>query len=192
MWEAPGTETETGGWTVLPRWSVVLILRPRLHRRCWSWLRSAGASDWAPALDWNCPWAEWAERPAARHRAHHPTQGHIWKTRAVRNRKDLQQTLPGDRERDLHTGALSAAAVTGAHLRTAVTDVQVIQSPRLLLIEWCRLKPAEACGCGPVRLPQKTMKNVSILKSHYNTGCWMLNAVEFWLAEGYSNVCNYF
>ncbi len=161
---------------VLPRWSAALTLRPRLHRHCWSCRRSAGASDWAPELDWNCPWAERAERAEAHRRTRRPTQGHIWKTRAVRNSKDLQQALRGEHESDLHTGALSAAAAAGAHLRTAVTDVQVIQSPRLLLIEWRRLEPAEACGRGPKRLTHKTTKYLSILRNHYTTGCWMLDS----------------
>lgn len=89
----------------------------------------------------------------------------------MRNRKDLQQALRGEGESDLHTGALSAAAAAGAHLRTAVTDVQVIQSPRLLLIERRRLEPAEARGCGPERLTQKATKYLSILRSHYTTDC---------------------
>ena len=36
-----------------------------------------------------------------------------------------------------------------AHVGTAVSDVEVVQGPGLLLVERSLLEPAEACGWGP-------------------------------------------
>lgn len=165
MWESQeSSNCEMDG---LPRWSAALILRPQLHKRCWSCRRSAGASDWVPELDWNCPSAEQAKRPEAHRKTHRPTQGHIWKKRAMSNREDLQQALHSDHKTDLHTRALSAASTARTHFRTAVTNVQVIQSPRLLLIERCRLEPTEACGGGPERC-HKRQQNTVQFKCFYS------------------------
>ncbi len=118
-------------------------------------------------------------------------QGHISFIILVKKKKKIvnrivTSLLRGEHESDLHTGALSAAAAAGAHLRTAVTDVQVIQSPRLLLIERRRLEPAEARGRGPEHLTQKTTKYLSILRNHFILQAW------FWLVDGYANACSYF
>lgn len=53
-----------------------------------------------------------------------------------------------------------------AHVRTAVTNVEVIQSPRLLLVKGSLLEPAKPCGrrSGKVREGEK-----KVYKSSVNT-----------------------
>lgn len=49
----------------------------------------------------------------------------------------------------LHTGALLAAAVSRAHIWAAISDVEVIQSPGLLLVKGSLLEPTEPCSWRP-------------------------------------------
>lgn len=48
-----------------------------------------------------------------------------------------------------HTGALLAASVSRAHVWAAVSDVEIIQSPGLLLVKGSLLEPAEPRGRRP-------------------------------------------
>ena len=48
-----------------------------------------------------------------------------------------------------HAGALLAASVSRAHVGAAVSDVEVVQSPGLLLVKRSLLEPAEPGGRGP-------------------------------------------
>lgn len=45
----------------------------------------------------------------------------------------------------LHTGALLTAAVSRAHIRAAISNVEVIQSPGLLFVKGSLLEPTEPC-----------------------------------------------
>lgn len=49
----------------------------------------------------------------------------------------------------LHTRILLAAAMTRAHFRTAISNVDIVQSPGLLLVKWSLLKPSETCSLRP-------------------------------------------
>ena len=71
---------------------------------------------------------------------------------------------------DSHAGALLAAAVSGAHVWAAVSDVEVVQGPGLLLVKRSLLEPAEPRGRRPTITDRALLQYNTMEDSHQE--CW--------------------